>query len=91
MGGAKPTPFAYKTFGDKRFELFGSSGSGTVFLQVRGNAVERTLADDETLIVRAEQLAACSESCKLEIYESNNDMMLKITGGEIVLSTAKNQ
>lgn len=91
LGGAKPTPFAYKTFGDKRFELFGSSGSGTVFLQVRGNAVERTLADDETLIVRAEQLAACSESCKLEIYESNNDMMLKITGGEIVLSTAKNQ
>ena len=88
-GGAKLTTFMSKTFGEKRFELCEVSGSGTVFVQVRGNVIKRTLAENEALIVRAEQLAACTKSCKVEAYESGNDIMLKISGGEIILSTAK--
>ena len=89
-GGAKLTSFMSKTFGEKRFELCEVSGSGTVFVQVCGNVIKRTLAENEVLIVRAEQLAACTKSCAVEAYESGNDIMLKVSGGEIVLMTAKN-
>lgn len=89
-GGARLATFISKTFGENRFELCEASGSGTVFAQLRGNAVKRTLAEDEVLTVRAEQLAACSKSCKIEICETGNDIMLKVSGGEIILSTAKN-
>lgn len=89
-GGAKLTSFMSKTFGEKRFELYEVSGSGTVFAQICGNVINRTLAENEVLIVRASQLAACSKSCKVEAYESGNDIMLKVSGGKIILSTAKN-
>lgn len=88
-GGVKLVPSVSKTFGEKRFELFETAGSGTVFIQLCGNAVQRTLGEDEELIVRAEQLAACSESCQVEIYRENADIMLKISNGSILLSTAR--
>lgn len=88
-GGAKLTSFMSKTFGEKRFELCEVSGSGTVFAQICGNVINRILAENEILIVRASQLAACSKGCKVEAYESGNDIMLKVSGGEIILSTAK--
>ncbi len=89
-GGAKLTSFMSKTFGEKRFELYEVSGSGTVFAQICGNVINRTLVENEVLIVRASQLAACSKSCAVEVYESGNNIMLKVSGGEIILSTAKN-
>lgn len=89
-GGAKLTSYMSKTFGEKRFELCEASGSGTVFAQICGNIINRVLAEDEILIVRASQLAACSKRCKVEAYESGNNIMLKVSGGEIILSTAKN-
>lgn len=89
-GGTKLTSYMSKTFGEKRFELCEASGSGTVFVQLRGGIIKRTLAENEVLIVRAEQLAACSKGCMTEAYQSGNDIMLKISGGEIILSTAKN-
>lgn len=89
-GGAKLTSFMSKTFGERRIELCEVSGSGTVFAQLRGGIIKRSLAEAEVLIVRAEQLAACSKNCKIEAYESGNDIMLKVSGGEIVLMTAKN-
>ena len=88
-GGVKLEPFISKTFGERRFELFETAGSGTVFVQLHGNAVQRTLGKDEELIVRSEQLAACSKSCKFEIYQENSDIMLKISNGRILLSTAR--
>lgn len=89
-GGAKLTPYISKTFGEKRFELCEAVGSGTVFLQLCGNVIKRDLGEDEELIVRSEQLAACSKSCRTEIYRENSDIMLKISNGNILLSTARN-
>ena len=89
-GGAKLTSYMSKTFGKNRFELCEVSGSGTVFAQVCGNVIKRSLDENEVLIVRAGQLAACTKNCKVEAYESGNDIMLKVSGGEIVLMTAKN-
>lgn len=90
-GGAKLTSYISKTFGKNRFELCEVSGSGTVFAQVCGNVIKRSLDENEVLIVRAVQLAACTKSCKVEAYESGNDIMLKVSGGEIILSSAKNE
>lgn len=89
-GGAKLISYMSKTFGKNRFELCEVSGSGTVFAQVCGNVIKRSLDENKVLIVRAGQLAACSKSCKIETYESGNDIMLKISGGEIILSAVKN-
>lgn len=89
-GGAKLTSYMSKTFGKNRFELCEVSGSGTVFAQVCGNVIKRSLDENEVLIVRAGQLAACTKSCKVEAYESGNDIMLKVSGGEIILSSVKN-
>lgn len=88
-GDAKLTPFISKTFGEKRFELCAVTGTGTVFAQFSGNVIKRTLSEDEFLFVRAEQLAACEKSCKLEISENESGIMLKISGGEIFLYTVK--
>lgn len=88
-GGSKLTLYISKTFGENRFELYEITGSGTVFAQLCGSVVKRTLQEDEVLIVRAEQLAACSKSCSMEIYESSNSIMLKISNGEVLICTAK--
>lgn len=88
-GDAKLHSFISKTFGEKRFELCSITGTGTVFAQFSGNVIKRTLSEDEFLFVRAEQLAACEKSCKLEISEDENGIMLKISGGEIFLYTVK--
>lgn len=88
-GGASLTTYISKTFGDKRFELCETNGSGTLFAQIHGSVIKRELYDNDTLIIRAEQLAACSKSCSIEIYEDNGNIMLKITNGEVLLCTAK--
>lgn len=86
---AKLTSFISKTFGEKRFELCSITGTGTVFAQFSGNVIKRTLSEDESLFVCAEQLAACEKSCKLEISEDESGIMLKISGGEIFLYAIK--
>ncbi|MGN0604009.1 MAG: AIM24 family protein [Oscillospiraceae bacterium] len=88
-GDANLYSFISKTFGDNRFELCGISGTGTVFAEFLGNVIKRTLSEDEFLFVRAEQLAACEKSCKLETSENESGIMLKISGGDILLYTVK--
>lgn len=88
-GDVKLTPFITKTFGAKRFELCGITGTGIVFAQFPGNVIKRTLSEDDILFVHAEQLAACEKSCKLEISEDENGITLKISGGDILLYAVK--
>lgn len=88
-GDTKLTSFITKAFGTKRFELCAVAGTGTVFAQFSGKVIKRTLSEDESLFVRAEQLAACEKCCKLEISEDESSMIIKISGGEILLYTVK--
>lgn len=88
-GDAKLIPFISKSFGGKRFELCAVTGMGTVFAAFSGNVIKRTLSEDEFLYVHAEQLAACSKSCKLEICEDESGIILKISNGDILLYTIK--
>ena len=54
-------------FGAEGFILLKFSGSGNVFFEIDGTAVEYELAENESLNVSAGHLAAMSETCRIEI------------------------
>ena len=73
-------------FGGEGFIMQKMSGSGLVFLEIDGSAVEYDLAPGEQLIVDTGYLAMMSESCGIDI-QSVKGMKNALFGGEGLFNT----
>lgn len=73
-------------FGGEGFIMQKLSGSGTVFVEIDGYAVEKELAAGESVVIDTGYLAAMSATCKMEI-KSVPGVKNMIFGGEGIFNT----
>lgn len=73
-------------FGGEGFIMQKLSGSGTVFVEIDGYAVEKELATGESVVIDTGYLAAMSGTCKMEI-KSVPGVKNMIFGGEGIFNT----
>ncbi|MBQ7595157.1 MAG: AIM24 family protein, partial [Clostridia bacterium] len=68
-------------FGGEGFIMQKISGSGTVFVEIDGSAIEYELAAGETIIIDTGHLAVMDASCTMDI-QSVPGLKNKLLGGE---------
>lgn len=73
-------------FGGEGFIMQKISGSGIVFLEIDGSAIEYDLAAGQQLIVDTGYLAMASESCKIDV-QSVKGVKNALFGGEGLFNT----
>lgn len=73
-------------FGGEGFIMQKLSGSGIVFIEIDGYAVEKELAAGESVVIDTGYLAAMSATCKMEI-KSVPGVKNMIFGGEGIFNT----
>lgn len=75
-------------FGGEGFIMQKISGSGIVFLEIDGSAIEYDLAAGQQLIVDTGYLAMASESCKIDV-QSVKGVKNALFGGEGLFNTVE--
>lgn len=78
--------FGAGLFGGEGFIMQKLSGSGTVFVEVDGAAIEYQLQAGQSIVVNTGYLAAMEESCTMDIVQVPG-LKNKILGGEGIFNT----